>query len=190
MVTSDPGARLSVVFVCTGNRARSPLAEAFLRRIVDPSEVAVWSRGTQDVGPLPPLPEALRAAAEHGIDLSGHRARAFGLGELANADLVVGFEPDHVAAAVVDGGAALERSFTLVELAEIVRRIGRTARSASTEMIAVAGEMRSTSVLAAPSLSDPIGQPQHRFDALAETIESLVNDLALALGDHGARDSR
>ena len=44
--------------------------------------------------------------------------------QVRNADLVIGFEPYHVAAAVVDGGAARERSFLLRELAGILAGSG------------------------------------------------------------------
>ncbi len=48
-----------------------------------------------------------------------HRAVALGRGEFGGADLVLGFEQYHVAAAVVDGGAARSRTFTLPELVEL-----------------------------------------------------------------------
>ena len=52
-----------VVFVCTGNRARSPLAEVFLRAKVDSGAVRVESYGTLELGPAPATPEAIAAAS-------------------------------------------------------------------------------------------------------------------------------
>ena len=65
--------RVSVLFVCTGNSARSPIAEALLRhRTAD--RVTVTSAGTR---PAPRLhPQAVRVLREEfGIDISGQRPR-------------------------------------------------------------------------------------------------------------------
>jgi arsenate reductase len=62
----------SVLFVCTHNSARSQMAEGWLRHLAgDRFEVA--SAGVEP-GTLHPL--AVRAMAEVGIDISGHRAES------------------------------------------------------------------------------------------------------------------
>jgi protein-tyrosine phosphatase len=190
------GRPFDVVFVCTGNRARSPLAAAFLARFVESRAVSVGSRGTLDVGSSPALPEALAAGAARGVDLSEHRASTFGRGEFATSDLVVGFEPFHLSAAVVDGGAALDRSFTIVELVEILERSGGvpggpSAARLPSELVAAASTLRRGSLLSAPALPDPFGMPQRYFDETADRIERLVEAIArgLALHAHGAPGS-
>ncbi|HHC07184.1 MAG TPA: low molecular weight protein arginine phosphatase [Actinobacteria bacterium] len=62
------------VFVCTGNRCRSPMAE-HLARHLDPAG-SYTSAGTAARPGAPPTDAAVRALAELGIDLSGHRARS------------------------------------------------------------------------------------------------------------------
>jgi ArsR family transcriptional regulator, arsenate/arsenite/antimonite-responsive transcriptional repressor / arsenate reductase (thioredoxin) len=66
--------RTSVLFVCTGNSARSPIAEALLRdRAGD--RATVTSAGTQPRDAM--HPDAVRALAEKfGIDISDQRPRA------------------------------------------------------------------------------------------------------------------
>jgi protein-tyrosine-phosphatase/DNA-binding transcriptional ArsR family regulator len=66
--------RTSVLFVCTGNSARSPIAEALLRdRAGD--RVTVVSAGTRPRDTM--HPDAVRALAEEfGIDIEGQRPRA------------------------------------------------------------------------------------------------------------------
>jgi len=60
-----------VLFLCTGNSARSQMAEGLLRSLSDKFEV--WSAGTHPVGLNPLAVEAMR---ELGIDISHHRSKA------------------------------------------------------------------------------------------------------------------
>jgi arsenate reductase len=60
-----------VLFLCTGNSARSQMAEAFLRAI-GKEHFAVSSAGT---APKPLHPLAVRAMQETGIDISAQRSK-------------------------------------------------------------------------------------------------------------------
>lgn len=62
----------AVLILCTGNSCRSHLAEGILRSIAG-DLFAVHSAGSKPAGYVHPL--ALRAMAEIGIDLSGHRSK-------------------------------------------------------------------------------------------------------------------
>jgi len=70
---AGPAGSVSVLFVCTGNSARSPIAEALLRHRTA-GEVAVLSAG---IHPKPRLhPDAVRVLAERfGIDVASRRPR-------------------------------------------------------------------------------------------------------------------
>lgn len=180
--------RFAVVFVCTGNRARSPIAEALLRERARGAPVDVGSRGTSDVLDSPALPDALTAAAGLGVDLSGHRSRPLATGELAGVDLVVGFEPFHVAAAVVDGGARREVAFTLPELAELLGRLDpdrsedvdvperarRAVRRAHAERV---GRPWPPTL----SVEDPLGKGRDVFVRVAREIDAAVDQLVVAI---------
>ena len=64
-------ARTRVLFLCTGNSARSQMAEALLRQLGgDAIEAA--SAGSH---PKPLHPDAVRVMREHGIDISGQRPK-------------------------------------------------------------------------------------------------------------------
>ncbi len=67
----------AVLFLCTGNSARSQMAEGWLRHLAG-DRFEVSSAGTHPVGLNPGSVEAM---AEVGIDLAGHRSK--GVGELA-----------------------------------------------------------------------------------------------------------
>ena len=64
-------ARMTVLFLCTGNSARSQMAEGFARSIAG-AEVEVCSAGTDPKG-IHPM--AVRVMAEAGIDISGQSSK-------------------------------------------------------------------------------------------------------------------
>ena len=63
--------KLRVLFVCTHNSARSQMAEAFLREYGG-DRFTAFSAGTEATAVRP---EAIRAMAEAGIDISGHESK-------------------------------------------------------------------------------------------------------------------
>lgn len=142
----------------------------------------VSSFGTLDLGPVPALPEAVALAGELGLDLSGHRARH--LADLEDQDLVVGFERGHVAAAVVDAGAAVERTFTLSELVELLNRLSAPPGDARGR-IAEAHATRPPDFRGRPLLEirDPLGLAPPAQRAIARAVQEEVADLAAALFD-------
>ena len=68
----EPGAAPALVlFLCTGNSARSQIAEALAERLSD-GAVSAASAGSH---PKPLHPNAVRVMRERGIDLTGHRSK-------------------------------------------------------------------------------------------------------------------
>ncbi len=119
----SPG-MFNVAFVCTANQFRSALAEAVCAHLLTGAPVEVTSFGVLDRPSSPPLKPAVDVARKLGIDLSRHRSRSLERGALADMSLVIGFERSHVAAAVVDGGAAPDRTFLLTELVQLLLAAG------------------------------------------------------------------
>jgi protein-tyrosine-phosphatase len=114
-----------VLFVCTGNRCRSPSAASLLRQQLGDAgrdDVTVLSAGTvgADVGPPRSL---LRESRAFGIDLTAHVPRTIDRNAIQAADLAVGLAREHVRQMVLLVPTAFPRTYTL---REIVRRGLRT----------------------------------------------------------------
>ena len=181
----------SVVFVCTGNRFRSPLAAALMRQQTIGLPVEVGSVGTLDVGAAPVLQGAAAAADSLGLDLADHRAKHLAGSDLGSVDLVVGFERIHVATAVVEAGAQRSRSFTLPELVVLLEEdetvepggleIGPAEIARGRVRRAAAGRTREVATDHAPELSDPLGLPLDQQRQTAERVRDLTMRLAREL---------
>lgn len=86
MAAADAASSLRVLVLCTGNSARSQIAEALLNRR-GAGRVAAASAGTD---PAPRVnPWAVRVLAEAGIDWQGHAPRGLGSVPVTGWDLVI-----------------------------------------------------------------------------------------------------
>jgi len=88
-----------VLFVCTGNICRSPMAEVLLRREAASrrlTEVTVGSAGTGAWDGAPASEGAYLVSLEHGLDLSAHRARLLTGALVDEADLVLAMAEHHM----------------------------------------------------------------------------------------------
>jgi protein-tyrosine-phosphatase len=111
----------SICFICTGNRFRSPLTQAFLERLTLGLPVQISTAGTVESQNAPALPEARQIAVLCGVDLSEHRSQRLSALSLEATDLVIGFEEAHVRHAIVDAGAQRANAFTFREFVRLVR---------------------------------------------------------------------
>jgi protein-tyrosine phosphatase len=180
---------LELVFVCTGNRFRSPIAAALFRKETNGLPVSVRSAGLLDLGPMPALDEALALADELGIDLRGHAARPLASIDAGSADLVLGFERMHVVSAVMDSKVPLERAFTLPELVGLLEGVGApesadpVARARGLVAAAHARRPSDPEHIGRPELADPFGGPNRLYRKIAEAVREETQRLVDSLFD-------
>ena len=83
---------MEILFVCSGNIVRSPLAEGYLRKVfaeIGVEDVSVSSAGTLGIEGSPADAGAVALALERGFDIRRHRSRGIDPRELSRADLIV-----------------------------------------------------------------------------------------------------
>jgi protein-tyrosine-phosphatase len=185
MRDNDTQKPLGVVFVCRGNRFRSPLAAALFERAAPAGAAAVSSVGTLQIDGAEPLAGALENGARLGVDLSAHRSRGLAAGGLKEAELVLGFELSDIAGAVVDGRAPRERTFTLPELVGLLDDFAVYGEAARPRLVLDrAHRARATAARGAaglPEIRDPAGQPDTVQREIADRIDVLVRRAAAGL---------
>ena len=174
---------MNIVFVCTGNLCRSPMAEALLRHeLVERgcTGVQVSSTGTWAYDGSPAMPETVQLLAKEGIDLKSHRSRAVEVDELRAADLIVAMTSVHLRELEMTAPDVMGKTRLLKELVEIeADDLGEGARPQERLMALLAGTRpeprRSLEV------DDPIGLPLAAYERcireLREGVAVLVDIL-------------
>lgn len=88
-----------VLFVCTGNTCRSPMAQGALRVLLEkerPGQVEIESSGIAAAAGYPATMYAIEAARMWEADLSAHQSQPLSRTQIDRADLIFGMSPEHV----------------------------------------------------------------------------------------------
>jgi len=181
--------RIDLLFVCTGNICRSPLAAGLLRvrleEVAPGAGFVVDSAGIAATGgPVPA--EVEEVARGLGVDLAAHRGRHLDPAEVAEASLVVGMTREHVREVSLSAPGSFPRTYTL---REIVRRAGERGGRRPDESIdswvARLGEGRRAADLLGTSpeddVADPFGGPRRGYVEMGATLDGLLSALAPAV---------
>jgi protein-tyrosine phosphatase len=131
-------ANLMVVFVCTGNTCRSPMAELLMQarlaeylgcRIeeLEHRGVVVISAGIAAAPGCPPASEATQVMRERGLDLTRHEAQPLTEQIVRHADLILTMTYSHLQSIVERWPHAADRALLLLpEKRDVADPIGQT----------------------------------------------------------------
>jgi protein-tyrosine phosphatase len=112
----------SILFVCTANRFRSPLAAAIFQRSLEERGIAeswqVGSAGTWTIPGKPVIPAASVAARKLGLDLSTHRSAEVSGSLLSKYDLILVMQAGQKEALLTEFPTSSESIHLLSEVVE------------------------------------------------------------------------
>jgi protein-tyrosine phosphatase len=180
-------APLNILFVCTANICRSPIAEALFRtRMNDLGfPVSVRSAGYLPAG-APAADLAIKVMADRGIDLSGHRSTRLTDDLLLGATLTLTMTSEHQRLAVDLEQRAWPRIFTLTEVCSRIAAVGpRQDRETARKYVERLHSGRLASQLInsgdAGDIADPYGGPWAGFERTADVLDHYTAQLSSAL---------
>ncbi len=159
-MTQKNESRFRLLFVCTGNTCRSPMAEGILKKALKDKgveNVEVRSAGTHGLDLAPASVFAAAAAKAIGVDISRHRSRTLNEEMIEKADLILVMSPEHAHHIEIMSRAALRKTHLLKSFPQPVE-----ASNADQE----------PGVL---SIKDPIGGVFEEYRKSCREIEEQIN---------------
>jgi protein-tyrosine phosphatase len=189
-----------VLAVCTGNICRSPMAEGLLRaafeRRLGPAAPEVRSAGLIAQDGRPAEPGSIQAAAELGVNISGHTAQRLTGAAIEEASLVLAMAAEHRSAVVGAVPDAAPHTFTVRELVALLEVLPEDAGAGSdgsdlTERVVAADALRRADPSLRPAnedIPDPLGLSLPAFRSTARELAELCSRLVDGLV--GAPDER
>ena len=90
---------MNILFVCTGNTCRSPMAEGLFKYMLKKDNIADINVSSAGISVFPgehANEKAIKALKEKGIDITGHRARQLS-DEITKADIILTMTSSHKA---------------------------------------------------------------------------------------------
>ncbi len=156
----------TILFVCTGNICRSPMAEGLFRHLTrNTGKYQVLSAGVGAIDGQAPSAHAVRAMKEMGIDISRQRSRALNSALVDAADFIFGLTHSHVESIILLYPQAAEKTFVLREFDDTLDYFGK-------------------------DISDPIGESYEVYVHCRDEIEEGILSMLTFMEQQGANSSQ
>ncbi len=107
-----------IIFVCTGNTCRSPMAETVAKKIFKNIDVDISSRGLSCAFPLKASFNAICAAKKYNLDLSKHISHQLTQQDIKDTDLILTMTKEHTSIIKNAFPEYKDKVYTLYEYAE------------------------------------------------------------------------
>lgn len=156
---------MHILFICSGNTCRSPMAEAYFRHLAEKAKlhgVTVSSAGTFAGSGIKASQASVAVMNKYGIDISGHRSSTLDADTIEKADLIVAMTQSHKMHVGSIAAAALRKTRLLLEYAD--NKSG--------------------------DISDPFGSDKNVYSLCFEEMKPALDNLFLDIKNKtGARDT-
>lgn len=140
----------SILFICTANICRSPMAAALFRKILQEKGISegwrIESAGTWPLAGQPAVEKTQKVVRKHGMDISDHRSKGVNRHLMEAFDLILTMEKGQKEALMVEFPEYAKKNFLISEMVGIFEDI-----------------------------EDPIGLSEEDFKDTANQIESYLN---------------
>jgi protein-tyrosine phosphatase len=139
-----------IMFVCSGNVCRSPMAQGILKKLLEGEgvldKVDVISSGTLKLVEAPANIHTLEVASEHGVDLDEHLSQHVNAVLMREANIVIALAQNHI--------KYLRAKFP---------NLGKK--------VVLLKQWNNSRALSLPSIPDPIGLGRAKFESVYVEIE-------------------
>ncbi len=166
----------AVLFLCTGNAARSVMAAAVMRRLTN--DIRVTSAGTHSIPGLPMSARTRTALAAHDVVDRDHLSAQLDQGMVDEAAVIAIFEPMHLSYMRKKHPASLAKVASLPRLARDLADGGM--QSLTDRLLTL--ELDGHDFEPWEEVIDPAGGDLEVFEAAAAEIDALIRSFCPKVG--------